>query len=78
MDVVFILYFINELTVAGYYEHIEKPEDIREKVLNYLLVMARPLVMYENNHPIHWSSVYLDGKVRRKILYDPLFIISFF
>jgi len=25
--------------------------------------MARPLVMYETDHPIRWSSVYLDAKV---------------
>lgn len=48
---------------SGYYEHIQKSDEIREKVLNYILVMARPLVMYESDHPIHWSSVYPGGKV---------------
>lgn len=25
--------------------------------------MARPMVMYQNNHPIQWTPVYLGGKV---------------
>lgn len=50
--------------ITGYYEHIRSVDTIREKVLNYILVMARPLVMYENDHPIHWSSVYPSSKVR--------------
>lgn len=44
---------------------MRRPDEIGEKVLNYLLVMARPLVMYENDHLIHWSSVYVDRKVSR-------------
>ncbi|BES90285.1 Calcium channel [Nesidiocoris tenuis] len=47
----------------GYYEHIDKPETIREKVLNYLKVMSRPMVMYQNDHPIHWTPVYAGGQV---------------
>ncbi|KAF6216261.1 hypothetical protein GE061_000601 [Apolygus lucorum] len=46
----------------GYYEHIDKPETIRQKVLNYLKVMARPMVMYQNDHPIHWTPVYAGGQ----------------
>ncbi|XP_066903805.1 voltage-dependent calcium channel subunit alpha-2/delta-4 isoform X1 [Halyomorpha halys] len=46
----------------GYYEHVEKPDNVREKVLNYLRVMARPMVMYQNDHPIHWTPVYAGGQ----------------
>lgn len=56
---------MNFVNFSGYYEHVQRPEEIGEKVLNYLLVMARPLVMYENDHLIHWSSVYVDRKVSR-------------
>ncbi|XP_050524029.1 voltage-dependent calcium channel subunit alpha-2/delta-3 isoform X2 [Daktulosphaira vitifoliae] len=47
----------------GYFEHIEDQRNLREKVLNYVLVMARPLVMYQNDHPVYWSPVYLTNKV---------------
>ncbi|XP_065212040.1 voltage-dependent calcium channel subunit alpha-2/delta-3 isoform X2 [Planococcus citri] len=46
----------------GYYEHIKAVDEVREKVLNYVLVMARPLVMYENDHPVHWTSVYPSSR----------------
>ncbi|VVC44398.1 Hypothetical protein CINCED_3A000365 [Cinara cedri] len=47
----------------GYFEHIEDTRNLREKVLNYVLVMARPLVMYQTDHPVYWSPVYLASKV---------------
>lgn len=63
----------NFLLRPGYYEHVRRPEEIGEKVLNYLLVMARPLVMYENDHLIHWSSVYVDRKVIIEKTVDRIF-----
>ncbi|XP_027839354.1 voltage-dependent calcium channel subunit alpha-2/delta-3 isoform X4 [Aphis gossypii] len=47
----------------GYFEHIEDQRNLREKVLNYVLVMARPLIMYQTDHPVYWSPVYLASKV---------------
>ncbi|XP_050440544.1 voltage-dependent calcium channel subunit alpha-2/delta-3 isoform X2 [Adelges cooleyi] len=47
----------------GYFEHIEDQKNLREKVLNHVLVMARPLVMYQNEHPVYWSPVYVASKV---------------
>jgi hypothetical protein len=38
--------------------------EAREKVLKYVSVMARPMVMYQNDHPIQWTPVYAGGKVR--------------
>ncbi|KAG8330702.1 Voltage-dependent calcium channel subunit alpha-2/delta-4 [Homalodisca vitripennis] len=46
----------------GYYEHVKSVEEVTEKVLNYVKVMARPMVMYQNDHPIHWTPVYAGGK----------------
>ncbi|XP_075214887.1 voltage-dependent calcium channel subunit stolid [Lycorma delicatula] len=46
----------------GYYEHIKEESEVREKVFNYIRVMARPMVMYQNDHPIQWTAVYAGGK----------------
>lgn len=47
--------------LAGFYAQIYSEEDARKKVLEYALVMARPMVLYQADHPIHWSPVYLGG-----------------
>ncbi|KAK9497931.1 hypothetical protein O3M35_003829 [Rhynocoris fuscipes] len=54
----------------GYYEYIEKPSEVDEKVLNYLRVLARPMVMYQNDHPIHWTPVYAAGQTDALSLED--------
>ncbi|XP_018325617.1 voltage-dependent calcium channel subunit alpha-2/delta-3 isoform X2 [Agrilus planipennis] len=46
----------------GYYTRINRYDQIKHKVLHYIEVMARPMVMYQNDHPIQWSSAYLGGK----------------
>ena len=38
-------------------------------VLNYISVMARPMVMYQNDHPITWTPVYAGGKVCTDIIH---------
>jgi hypothetical protein len=45
----------------GYYAQIKTPEDARKKVLEYALVMARPMVLYQADHPVHWSPVFMGG-----------------
>ena len=37
--------------------------EVREKVLKYIPVMARPMVMYRDKHPIQWTGVYADVSV---------------
>lgn len=49
----------------GYYSRIEHYEQIRENVLHYIEVMARPMVMYQNDHPIHWTPAYVGGRVSK-------------
>lgn len=39
-------------------------KDVRAQVLKYVSVMSRPLVMYQNEHPVQWTPVYRGGKVR--------------
>lgn len=49
---------------AGFYARITDSEEIKSKVLEYVKVLARPMVLYQHEHPIHWSPVYVGGKVR--------------
>ena len=51
------------LNVAGYYVRVSSTSEVKQKVLNYVSVMARPMVMYQNDHPIQWTPVYAGGKV---------------
>ena len=37
--------------------------EVKEQVLKYVPVMARPMVMYRNVHPIMWTGVYADVEV---------------
>ncbi|XP_076758290.1 voltage-dependent calcium channel subunit stolid isoform X2 [Xylocopa sonorina] len=49
----------------GFYARISKLEDIKNKVFEYIKVLARPMVLYQHDHPIHWSPVYVGGKSAR-------------
>ncbi|XP_043644313.1 voltage-dependent calcium channel subunit alpha-2/delta-3 isoform X2 [Drosophila teissieri] len=44
----------------GYYVHLSETAEVREMVLNYIPVMARPLVLGRHDHPVIWSQVYAD------------------
>lgn len=46
----------------GYFVNINSEEDARKRVLDYALVMARPMVLYQADHPIHWSPVFVGGR----------------
>lgn len=46
----------------GYYVHLSTLAEVREQVLNYIPVMARPLVLNKTYHPIIWSQFYADTK----------------
>lgn len=45
----------------GYFAQINSVEDAKRKVLEYALVMARPMVLYQADHPVHWSPVFVGG-----------------
>jgi voltage-dependent calcium channel alpha-2/delta-3 len=47
-------------TNRGYYVHLSTLAEVREQVLQYIPVMARPLVLNQTHHPIVWSQVYSD------------------
>lgn len=44
----------------GYYVHLSTHAEVREQVLEYIPVMARPLVLNRTHHPIVFSQVYAD------------------
>ncbi|XP_059617030.1 voltage-dependent calcium channel subunit alpha-2/delta-3 isoform X2 [Phlebotomus argentipes] len=46
----------------GYYVQISSEEEARRLVLEYALVMARPMVLYQADHPVHWSPVFIGGR----------------
>ncbi|XP_054278254.1 voltage-dependent calcium channel subunit alpha-2/delta-3-like isoform X3 [Macrosteles quadrilineatus] len=44
----------------GYYVHLSTLAEVREQVLQYVPVMARPMVLHRDIHPVIWTSVYAD------------------
>ena len=62
--------------MAGYFVHVSTLAEVREQVLKYIPVIARPLVMYKNYHPITWTNFYADVAVSKKhLIKDSLFFI---
>ncbi|XP_067207893.1 voltage-dependent calcium channel subunit alpha-2/delta-3 isoform X2 [Linepithema humile] len=52
-------------TNKGFYARITNVDDIHDKVFEYVKVLARPMVLYQHDHPIHWSPAYVGGKSSR-------------
>nr|XP_034192789.1 voltage-dependent calcium channel subunit alpha-2/delta-3 isoform X1 [Osmia lignaria] len=44
----------------GYYTHVHTQEEIREQVLKYIPVVARPMVLQDDVHPVVWTHAYTD------------------
>ncbi|KAL0134731.1 hypothetical protein PUN28_001482 [Cardiocondyla obscurior] len=44
----------------GFYVHLGTAAEVREEVLKYVPVMARPLVLGRTDHPTIWTPVYAD------------------
>ncbi|XP_022821817.1 voltage-dependent calcium channel subunit alpha-2/delta-3 isoform X1 [Spodoptera litura] len=49
-------------TNKGFYVTINEHSEIKSKVLHFVEVLARPLVMYQTMHPVHWSPAYVGGR----------------
>ncbi|EDW51852.1 GM14254 [Drosophila sechellia] len=43
----------------GFFVQINDYDEARRKVIDYALVMARPMIMYQADHPVHWSPVFV-------------------
>lgn len=52
-------------TNKGYFAQIKTAEDAKKRVLEYAFVMARPMVLYQADHPVHWSPVFVGGQSSR-------------
>jgi voltage-dependent calcium channel alpha-2/delta-3 len=44
----------------GYYVHLSTFAEVREEVLQYIPVVARPLVLNKTHHPVVFSQLYAD------------------
>merc|ERR1711892_1413093 len=44
----------------GYFTHVTTLAEVKEQVLKYIPVMARPLVLLRETHPVRWTGVYAD------------------
>ena len=51
----------------GYFTHVTTLAEVKEQVLKYIPVMARPLVLMRETHPVRWTGVYADIEVRWKL-----------
>lgn len=49
--------------IVGYFTHVTTLGEVKEQVLKYIPVMARPMVMYRDKHPVIWTGVYADIEV---------------
>ena len=47
----------------GYFARVTSLAEVREQVLKYIPVLSRPMVMYQQEHPIMWTPVYVDVAV---------------
>ncbi|XP_046457590.1 voltage-dependent calcium channel subunit alpha-2/delta-3-like isoform X4 [Daphnia pulex] len=44
----------------GYFARVTSLAEVREQVLKYIPVLSRPMVMYQKDHPVIWTSAYID------------------
>ena len=57
--------------LSGYFTHVTTLAEVKEQVLKYIPVMARPMVMYRNDHPVRWTGVYADIEVGEPFYHSP-------
>ncbi|XP_059352267.1 voltage-dependent calcium channel subunit alpha-2/delta-3-like isoform X7 [Daphnia carinata] len=50
----------------GYFARVTSLAEVREQVLKYIPVLSRPMVMYQKDHPVIWTSAYIDIAARTK------------
>lgn len=44
----------------GFYVHLSTLAEVRERVLEHVNVLARPLVLQREKHPVVWTPVYAN------------------
>ncbi|XP_011859879.1 PREDICTED: voltage-dependent calcium channel subunit alpha-2/delta-3-like, partial [Vollenhovia emeryi] len=56
---------VDNVNLIGFYARITNADEIHNKVFEYVKVLARPMVLYQHDHPLHWSPAYVGGKSSR-------------
>ncbi|GLH11946.1 uncharacterized protein GBIM_16642 [Gryllus bimaculatus] len=51
----------------GFYARVGSRKEAESAVLNMLYVMARPMVMYQNDHPVQWTPVYAGTRQGERV-----------
>ena len=57
-------------SLSGYFTHVTTLAEVKEQVLKYIPVMARPLVLLREQHPVRWTGVYADIEVGHNTFYS--------
>lgn len=61
----------------GFYVHLSTLAEVRERVLEHVNVLARPLVLQREKHPIVWTPVYANVTVNISSIIDNIFLFRF-
>lgn len=56
-----------KVSCLGFYVRVAEYDEVKDKVFHYIEVMARPMVMYQNDHPVQWTPAYVGGKVLSRV-----------
>jgi len=54
---------INYFIFVGSFAHVHSKDEVLESVLKYIAVLARPLVLQAEKHPVTWSHTFMDISV---------------
>lgn len=73
-----VQWMIRSCLNRGDYKHVQTLDEVREQVLKYISIVARPLVLQSVVHPIVWTHAYADitvRKIKNKIFKNLLILI---
>jgi len=51
------------LKCVGSFAHVHSKDEVLESVLKYIAILARPLVLQAEKHPVTWSHAFMDVNV---------------
>lgn len=67
INVLVIIIDIYDGYKLGYFARVTSLAEVREQVLKYIPILSRPMVMYKKEHPVIWTSSYIDVAVSYEI-----------
>ena len=50
----------HHLVLLGFFSQVSTMADVKEEVLKYIMVMARPMVLLGDFHPVRFTGVYAE------------------